>query len=120
MAMYYYASKLTAVACGLRCKQQQQHKHRRRKGSAPGASGSGTGDDDDEEVVVDYRGGEHNLDEILQKKWNNNNQQSVSGREEDRGEEVFIANRIRNQESLSCCKITLSLPHTLSMEIGWN
>lgn len=81
MAMYYYASKLTAVACGLRCKQQQQHKHRRRKGSAPGGasgSGTGTGDDDDEEVVVDYRRGEHNLDEILQKKWNNNNQQSVS------------------------------------------
>lgn len=78
--MYYYASKLSAVACGLRCKQQQQ---RRRKGSAP--AGATDGDEDDEEVVVagtcrknrGKGGGDDglNLDEILHKKWNN---QSVS------------------------------------------
>lgn len=87
MAMYYYASKLSAVACGLRCKQQQRHRGRR-KGSAPGATGMGSsssGGEDEDEEVLSYRrrrrngregdvavaGDELNLDEILHKKWNN-------------------------------------------------
>lgn len=99
MAMYYYASKLSAVACGLRCKQQQQQqqRQRRRKGSAPGATGIGggrgggggssSGDEDEDEEVATYRKqngrrgvttDELNLDEILHKKWNN---QSVSWEE---------------------------------------
>lgn len=124
MAMYYYASKLSAVACGLRCKQQQQQqRQRRRKGSAPGATGIGggrgggggssSGDEDEDEEVATYRKqngrrgvttDELNLDEILHKKWNN---QSVSW--EEMNSSWWLCCKIISQRFFELIKIPLSV-----------
>lgn len=74
MAMYYYASKISAVACGSRCSKQTRRKPvnggKNHQIAFRGPPAKNADDMEDDANQLQHLSDKPNLDDLLHKKWN--------------------------------------------------